>query len=139
MATIKEEESSYTTKRDITIDINWVESHYPDDSLYECTITFPVPHLADEVVDVDYSDQYESKILSQIMLDIQEYLEDPHGWAQEMIKKGVEPTLELRQLEADLAEARADQERYTRYANEKAESIMRKEQEIATHKAKHEL
>lgn len=140
MATIKEETDSYTTTRDLSIDIHWDESHYPgDDGCYDCSITFPVPHLTGETVKLDYSSGYQSDIIKKITQDIAAYLDDPQDWTEEIIKKGVEPVLSLRQMESELAETRTDRERYSRYAEQEAEKIQCLEQRIAAHKAKYEL
>ena len=140
MAAIKVDEGSYHTIRDITLDIHWEKTHYPeDDPQYECSVTFPVPHLSGETVKVDYDTESQSEIEQQIAQDIADYLDDPQEWTENLIKKGVGPVLALRQLESELAEAQKDQERYARYASEEAEKIQRVEQQIAAHKARHGL
>jgi hypothetical protein len=140
MATIKSQEDSYHTIHDITLDIHWEKTHYPeDDPQYECSVTFPVPHLPGETVKVDYDTESSSEIEQQIAQDIADYLDDPQAWTENLIKKGVGPVLTLRQLESELAEARADQERYSMYTAQETEKAKRVEQQIAAHKAKHGL
>lgn len=140
MATIKVDDDTYHTIRDITLDIHWEKTHYPeDDPQYECSVTFPVPHLPGETVKVDYDTESQSEVEQQIAQDIADYLDDPQEWTENLIKKGVGPVLTLRQLESELAEAQKDQERYARYVSGEVEKIQRVEQQIAAHKARHGL
>lgn len=140
MATIKVDEGSYHTIRDITLDIHWEKTHYPeDDPQYECSVTFPVPHLPGETVKVDYDTESQSEIEQQIAQDIAAYLDDPQEWTENLIRNGVDAVLALRQLKIDLAETQGEQKRYSRYAGEEAEKIKRIEQQIAEHKARYGL
>lgn len=140
MASIKENKDSYTATRELSIDIQWDESHYPgDDSTYDCSVTFPVPHIPGGTVKMTYSGGYQSEVMEQITRDIVAYLDDPGEWTETIIKKGAEQTLKLRQLEKDLEQAQRDQQRYAQYAEQETARIQRIEQEMAQHKAKHGL
>ncbi len=118
----------------VDIHIDYQQSNYGGDSTARLDVTFTSKGIH-ETIQITYSEEYLSDAIPQLSTDLEAYLDDPAGFAKDIIMKGKDAWLKIREIEHDIAEKREDAERYQRYANDSEQCLKKYEQKLAELKA----
>jgi hypothetical protein len=113
----------------VDIHIDYQQSNYDGDCSTNCDVTFTNKGVHTPI-QITYSEEYLGEIIPQLSTDIEAYLNDPTAWAKDIIMKGKDNWLKIRELEHDITEKRDEIERYRRYANDSERSLKSHEQKL---------